>query len=93
MESLYGVFTQDTLQLGLHKDLRSGWCQAGPDLVIFDIFHLYPRRWHGLCIRMNNDRVLVLINNAVVLNINMTRDYDSQELAVQSVFIFAIIVK
>ena len=42
---------------------------------------------------MNNDRVLVLINNAVVLNINMTRDYDSQELAVQSVFIFAIIVK
>ena len=73
---------QDTLEVGLHKDLRSGWSQAGPHLVLFDTGNLRPRSWLGVCIKMSSKQTVVLTSSDVVLNINLTRTEDSQELAV-----------
>ena len=73
---------QDTLEVGLHKDLRSGWSQAGPHLVLFDTVNLSPRSWLGVCIKMSSKQTVVLTSSDVVLNINLTRTEDSQELAV-----------
>ena len=73
---------QDTLEVGLHNDLRSGWSQAGPHLVLFDTVNLRPRSWLGVCIKMSSKQTVVLTSSDVVLNINLTRTGDSQELAV-----------
>ena len=73
---------QDTLEVGLHKDLRSGWSQAGPHLVLFDTVNLRPRSWLAVCIKMSSKQTVVLTSSDVVLNINLTRTEDSQELAV-----------
>ena len=75
---------QDTvLELGLYKDLENGWLMTDSDLVIFDLVSVYPRRWHGLCARINGDRLLVRLNNDSVLTTNITGSTHSQELAVQ----------
>ena len=70
------------LDLGLYKDLKSGWVETDSDFLIFDIVSVYPRTWHGLCARLTDDRLLVRINNDSVLTANITRRTNSQELAV-----------
>ena len=72
------------MELGLYRDLRSGWLKIHSDLVIFDVVSVYPRTWHGICGRITRDRLLVRINNDSVLNTSITRSSNSQELAVPS---------
>ena len=71
------------VDLGLYKDLKSGWVETDSDFLIFDnIVSVYPRTWHGLCARLTYDRLLVRMNNDSVLTANITRRTNSQELAV-----------
>ena len=77
---------QETLELGLYKDLKSGWVKTSSDLAIFDVVSAYPRTWHGICARIIDDRLLVRINNASVLTTSITRSTNSQELAVPAAF-------
>ena len=69
------------VELGLHKDLKTGWLKTDSDLAIFDLVSVYPRTWQGLCAGIRNDRLLVRLNNDSVLT-NITRSTNSQELAV-----------
>ena len=77
---------QETLELGLYKDLKSGWVKTSSDLAIFDVVSASPRTWHGICARISDDRLLVRINNASVLTTSITRSTNSQEIAVPAAY-------